>query len=145
MTDEKLIQFIFRGITTEQFALIEAAYKEGDEVKINTTLKVVRNFEKRIVGVFTKFDFEQNGGVFITLEIACHFEIVEESWERICNKETQVVTLPKAFATHLASLSIGVSRGYLHSKLEKLPAFSKYFIPLINPLDLVKEDIPLKP
>ncbi|MBN8699599.1 MAG: hypothetical protein J0L54_08290 [Chitinophagales bacterium] len=140
------ISFLFRGLTAEQFALIDAQFKDNEELRVNTTLKIVKNDEARMIGVYTKIDFLQNStSAFIIVEVSCHFEIIKESWEKIFNPEEKTVTLPKDFATHLAMLTIGSTRGYLLGKIEKHPIYSKFFVPLVNVQDLVKGDVILKP
>ena len=47
MTEEKnKIGFALKKITTEQFAIIESSYKEGDLVDLKAGLRFGMNFEK---------------------------------------------------------------------------------------------------
>ena len=77
------------------------------------------------------------------MEIGCHFEIIEEHWDSLFNKETKELKLPKALALHLVMLTVGTLRGVLHAKTENTP-YNKFFIPTINVNDLVKEDLLIK-
>lgn len=143
--NNNLIKFLLKGINTEQFAVIEKNFKEGDEVKISSALKVLANDEIRMIGVFVKIDFLQNDKSFIILENAGHFEISEESWPSVYNPETKVVTLPKGFSIHIAATVIGIARGYLLAKVEKIPSMRKIFVPLLDATKFIPSDLELKP
>jgi len=141
----ELIQFVLRGLNYEQFALIENAFNEGVEVKIGAALRVMRNDESRFVGFFSRVDFTQNETPFIIVETVSHFEIMQDSWNDILNKETNTLTIPNALALHLATISFGVTRGYLLSKVEKNIKFNRFFVPLITIGNIIKEDMVIYP
>lgn len=135
------IQFGLRSITTEQFALIESAYKEGVDIGIQTNLRFAKRNENKMVGIFTKIEFMQDEIPFIILDMGCHIQIEPKSWENIYNSEKNSITLPMGFVTHLTSLVVGTARGYLHSKLEKNLVLNKLFIPLLDITNVVNTDI----
>lgn len=145
MSNENLkVDYFLKGVNSEQFALIEANYNESDEVQIKVGLKVMRSDEEKLIGFFARLEFSQGESSFIIIETVCHFQIAPDSWKSILNEDTNDLTLPRNFASHLASISFGVCRGYLLGKVEKLPEFSKFFIPLIKVYELVPSDMLLK-
>jgi hypothetical protein len=141
MENKDKISFGLRQITTEQFAIIESAYNENKgDIELGTGLRFGFNIEKKIISVLLAVNFSQENSPFLLLEIGCFFEIIEEHWVELFNSDTQEIKLSKGLATHFVMLSIGTLRGVLHAKTENTP-FNKFFLPIINVNDLVKEDI----
>jgi hypothetical protein len=141
MENKDTISFGLRQITTEQFAIIESGFNEGNNnIELATGLRFGFNTDKRIVTAFIAVNFMQDKKPFLLLETACHFEIVDVTWNHLFNTDKMEINLPKGLATHLALLTIGTTRGVLHAKTENTP-FNKFFLPTINVHDMVKEDI----
>jgi hypothetical protein len=135
----KNISFSLSRISTEQFAIIEDAYKENSAIRIGTNLRYASDEEKKIIAVFSLFVFESNEKPFLIIEAGCHFKIKEESWEEMHNTDNNTLTVPKGFITHMSVLSIGTTRGILHAKTEDT-SFSNFVIPTVNVTELIKED-----
>lgn len=132
------IGFNLLGIKTEQFALIEDNFNESEEVNLVTNLEFKLGCEKKQMGVFANFKFEQKANVFLIIEVSCHFSINPDSWQAYCT-DTEIV-FPKGFMAHLSMLTVGTARGVLHSKTEG-SSFNKFQLPLINVTELVVEDV----
>ncbi|GAA4736925.1 hypothetical protein [Flavisolibacter ginsenosidimutans] len=146
MTETQLpVSFQLADIQTEQFALIEAAYKEteAEHIKLNSSFRFGFNESDKSILASPRFSFEQKENSFIILEVACIYTIADESWRHMFNAKEHTVTLSKAFAAHIAALSIGTVRGVLHAKTEQTP-FNKFMIPLINVAENITEDVLLK-
>lgn len=141
MDKKNQIGFILRGISTEQFAILEEAYdKTNDAIEMSNSIRFGANLAERIIKVVVSVQFLQKKCPFILLEIACFFEIVEGAWNEMYNDKLSQTNLPKALAAHLVTLSIGTLRGVLHAKLENTP-FNSFFLPTINVTEMITEDV----
>lgn len=134
------IEFSLKKITTEQFAIIESAFKEGEDVQFSVNAKYGINEEDKMVAVFVSPAFYQNEKAFLVLEMACHFKIVDDTWESFKNKDKTKLTIPVGFIRHLIMLTIGTARGVLHSRTESTP-FNDFLMPTINVTEIVKSGV----
>lgn len=133
------IGFSLNNITTEQFAIIDSSYTEGVDIDLKAGLKFGINREKKIISVIFSTSLLQEKTPFIIIEVGCNFKIKEEAWDQFLNESKTELIVPKGFVRHLATISVGTTRGVLHSKTENTP-FNKFFLPTINVMDLVKKD-----
>ncbi|WP_394906092.1 hypothetical protein [uncultured Mesonia sp.] len=134
------IGFSLKKITTEQFAIIESAFKEGEDVQFSVNAKYGINEKDKMVAVFVSPAFYQDKKAFLVLEIACHFKIVDDAWESFKNKDKTKLTIPVGFMRHLIMLTIGTARGVLHSRTENTP-FNNFLMPTINVTEIVKSGV----
>src|SRR5690606_8452654 len=134
------IGFSLKKITTEQFAIIEFAFKEGEDVQFSVNAKYGINEKDKMVAVFVSPAFYQDKKAFLVLEIGCHFKIVDEAWESFKNKDKTKLTIPVGFIRHLIMLTIGTARGVLHSRTENTP-FNNFLMPTINVTEIVKSGV----
>ncbi len=134
------IGFSLKKITTEQFAIIESAFKEGEDVQFSVNAKYGINEKDKMVAVFVSPAFYQDKKAFLVLEIACHFKIVDDAWESFKNKDKTKLTIPVGFIRHLIMLTIGTARGVLHSRTENTP-FNDFLMPTINVTEIVKSGV----
>jgi hypothetical protein len=145
MTETTLpIQFALADILTEQFAIVDTAYKEEqtDRIQIISSFKFGFNEENQTILASPRFSFEQNEVAFLLLEVACIFKIEQASLKALYKSEGSL-QLPKPFAAHIAAIAVGVARGVLHAKTEQTP-FNRFMIPLINVNENINEDVVLK-
>lgn len=136
------ISFALIKITTEQFAVIEGVYNENAKIRIKTNLRFAADKVQKMIGVFSNFIFEDSEKPFILIEVGCHFIIQEESWNKMLNLETDTLLVPKSVLSHLAMLSVGTTRGVLHSKTEN-NTFNRFIIPTINVAAMIPDDVVL--
>lgn len=134
------IGFLLNKITTEQFAIIESFYKDNEEVQYNFGLHFGFDKEARIIAVFFKFNFQQDGNPFLIIEVGGHFLIETETWSSFYNIDTEIITIPKGFIQHLSVITVGTSRGILHAKTENT-IFNKFILPAVNLTEIIKEDV----
>ena len=134
------IQFSLRGLSTEQFALIETAFNDKDEIRIQHTIRFARSDERKWIGAFGRLEFIQNDNPFIIIDIGAHFELTVESWELILDTKNLSLMMPQNFAIHLAAIAFSSARGVLHDKLEKTP-FNMFFIPLLDLTKIIQGDV----
>jgi hypothetical protein len=137
------IGFSLQKVTTEQFAILDDSYKEGEEIQLGTNLKFGINEEKHLIVVILSVQFLQKDKPFLKLDAACHFNISVTSWEQFLDNNKKEIVLPNGFIGHLVMLTIGTTRGILHSKTENTP-FNKFLLPTINVNDIIKSDLVMK-
>jgi hypothetical protein len=135
-----MINFSLQKITTEQFAVIEDGFEDKGDIRIGINLRFAADKNLNIISVFSSFTFELEQKPFIIIEAGCHFKIMEESWLQMYVKEGNKLEVHKNFITHLAMLTIGTTRGVLHSKTENT-CYNKYIIPTINVTELINENV----
>lgn len=136
----KRIGFSLNNITTEQFAVIDSSYNEGIDINLKAEFKFGINREQKIISVIFSASFLQENTPFLVIEVGCHFKLKEDAWNQFLNEAKTELIVPKGFVSHLATISVGTTRGVLHSKTENTP-FNKFFLPTINITDLVKKDV----
>lgn len=136
----KPIGFILRGIKTEQFAIIDTNFKEGEPANAGFEIKYAASIDERVIIPIVKFTFDQNKVPFLILEVSCHFEIEEAGFASIHNAYLKQIQIPLDFAMHITMLTVGTARGVLHAKTEST-VFSQFIIPTINLTEIVREDV----
>lgn len=139
MSEIKPIGFALRQVKTEQFAIIEDNYKETEKVELNTSLEFKVSHETKAVGAFVKFVFEQAKCPFLIVEVSCHFNILDSSWEGFQFGENGAVIIPKNLLQHLGMITVGTARGVLHAKTEGT-SLNKFIVPTVNVVEMVKDD-----
>ncbi len=137
------VKFAINRITTEQFAIIENAFVQGKDIRINTNIRYASDNVKKMIACFSTFTYECEKKPFMLIECGCHFFIFKDSWDEMYNKENNTLIVPKSFLIHLAVLSVGTSRGILHSKTEGTD-FNKFILPTINVAEMIKGDAEFK-
>lgn len=138
--NKKSFGFTLNKITTEQYAQVSEPPAKQEKISLSTEFKFGFNHSQRAIGAFTNFRFDNDGEPFLLLEVACHFQIEEESWNAFIDKENNHIVLPKDFAAHLLMITVGTARGVLHSKTEN-SSYNEFFIPLLNVAKLINSDI----
>ena len=133
------IGFALLQVKTEQFAVIEGNYKESEKVELNTSLEFKVSHDTKAIGVFIKFIFEQAKCPFLIVEVSCHFNILDSSWEGFQFGENGAIIIPKNLLQHLGMITVGTARGVLHAKTEGT-SLNKFFIPTVNVVEMVTDD-----
>jgi len=136
----KVIEFALRKIITEQFAVIEDAYKEQDELQLSLTFKFGASPTERTVTVISAFKFEVDKRPFLIIEAGCLFQISPDGWDTLLQETDKKIVIPHNFIHHLTTIAVGTTRGILHSKTENT-LFNRFFIPTINVTEQIKEDV----
>ena len=140
MEKENKTAYSLTQITTEQFAIMEDAFTEKAHVELQTKLRFAFDPDRKYIVVFAMFNFKQNNIAFIIIESGCHFAIQPDSWNKFLNANGTILTVPQSFMSHLASITVGTTRGILHAKTEGT-IMSRFLIPPVNLKELIKEDI----
>ncbi len=134
-----VVEFSIAKVITEQFAIIEKTFIEGEEINLNTNLRFGIDRDQRLVAAFTLFKFEQKEIPFLIVEVSCQFLIAPESWA-VFLKDDVTTTIPKGFMTHLGMTTVGTARGVLHTKTEGT-RFNDFVLPTINVMEMVTADV----
>ena len=134
------VKFGLRKITTQQFATFDSVKVEDKTIAINLNFGFGINDKHRILGCSARFNFLAKEESFMVLDVKCDFEIEEEAWNHFIDQDADTIVFPKGFVQHLGVITIGTSRGILHSKTEN----TEYFIPTLDVTASLKEDIRIK-
>lgn len=139
VTDSKsIVPFRLVNITTEEFAVFKENFDGGDEsFGINLDVQFRANTEEHVVGVFSKFTFDQHGQMVMILGCACHFLIKDEYWQTIITNEQLV--LDAGLLEHFLVLTVGTARGIVHAK--RPTWLHSLILPTMNISSIVKGDL----
>jgi hypothetical protein len=134
------IKFRIVKIETLQFAMLPDFY---DLTSDNFDYSFDLNFafpslEEKIIACSCLVKYEGNSSPFLILEVGMIFEIENESWKRI--KEKDQFILPKETAYHMMSLAVGTVRGILHSETKNTD-FNRLILPSVNLTQVIDTDI----
>ncbi len=141
MTNQKLdIGFSLLKITTEQFATIEEGFNDKGIIRVNTSLRYGADDQNKLIAVFASFIFDSDQKPFIIVEASCQFKVKTEAWRAMYKSDERSILVPKGFLSHLAVITVGTTRGILHSKTEGT-CYNKYVLPTINVSEIIKEDV----
>lgn len=132
------INFNLLKIKTDQFALFEENHVGNDKVNLNTSMSFGLNSADKAFSISIKFTFEIKKKPFLTTQLSCFFQIEDTAWESL--KVNDKIILPKGFVAHMAMITVGTSRGVLHSKTEGT-IFNKYILPTLNVAEMIPEDV----
>lgn len=132
------IGFKLEKINTEQFAIIESSYDDSnDGIGLEANVKFGINTEDSAIISIIKFQFEQNDKPFLIIEVSCEFSIGQDKWNKFSSEKT--IHIPKALLAHLAMITIGTTRGILHSKTDNTK-FNEFILPTLNVAEMITED-----
>jgi hypothetical protein len=134
---DKNIEFSIKNINTEQFALFEENRFDNGKINLETNLSYGLNVVERDFIISIKFTFEMKKKPFMSIQVNCNFEIGLESFNDLITDNKIIV--PNWFIAHMAMITVGTSRGILHSKTEGT-IFNKYILPTINVAQMIPED-----
>jgi hypothetical protein len=132
------IGFSLFEIKTDQFALFEENYSNKGNINLGTDLTFGLNKENKVFSVTAKFTFEMKKKPFMSIQITCYFAINETNWNDFVNGNR--ITFPKQFVSHMAMLTVGTSRGILHTKTENT-IFNSYILPTTNVAEIISDDV----
>jgi hypothetical protein len=132
------INFSLLKIETSQFAIFEENFEKSEVVNLNTNLSFGLNSLDKVFLITPKYTFETDNKPFMAIQISCYFKIEDATWESFKNK-TKII-FPKDFVAHMAMITVGTSRGVLHSKTEGT-VFNHYILPPLNVAEMVGEDV----
>lgn len=131
MQKEGSIAFSLRQIETNQFATFGDGEGEADQLTEQIQFSFGTVLEEQVVACIFTYTLRVKEQPFITIEVACSFNIEEKNWNELLDRKNKQLTLPKNFAQHIANITVGTARGVLHTKTERT-LFNQYPVALIN-------------
>jgi hypothetical protein len=132
-------EFNLKKINTKQFAIIETSYDgSGDKTTLEMGFSFGINAEILAIVSMVKFQFKQKNKPFLLIEVSCEFEIEAQKWNSFLQKSKKGILFPKDVIIHLATITVGISRGILHSKTENTE-FNQFILPTINLNEVITE------
>ena len=140
MDVKKPIGFSFHRISIEQFAIIEDKFKDGEGINLSTGIEFALDTDNKILICYFTVKYEQSDSPFLLIKCGCHFGIGQESWTKY-QTDSATVTFPQGFMAHLATLTVGTTRGVLHVKTEGT-TFNRFLLPTVNVMEMIPTDIP---
>lgn len=145
-TKAKKIKLGLSGINTCQFASIgnPPSPDTASEIRENIEFVFGASEADRLIGCMFRYSLLEGERLFLTIQVSCDFDIREEDWGKLLNNERRTLTLSKGFAQYLAEITVGTTRGILHSKTENTP-LNKYPVGLVDFATIFSDDtvIPL--
>jgi hypothetical protein len=133
-----IINFNLLKIKTDQFAVFEENFNKSEIVNLNTNLSFGLNSDDKVFLVTPKYTFEIQGKPFMTVQISCFFKIEDSTWNAF--KKKKQIVFPKDFVAHMAMITVGTSRGILHTKTEGT-VFNEFILPPLNVSEMIGEDV----
>lgn len=134
-------EFALKGMRTSQFALFTDEFLSKEKVEYHISFDFKFDTQQRQTMVLLGLVYSQGKKMLCKLDTETSFEIRESSWNAFQKTESGRI-IPKSALAHFAHLSLGSARGILHSKTENT-ALHAIILPLINVLEMVKEDVEL--
>lgn len=132
------IGFKLERIKTEQFAIIEDLYDDcNEEIDLETSVNFGTSLDNPAIITIIKLQFKQNKNPFLIIEVSCEFSVKKDKWIEF--SKGKVILIPKGFLAHLAMITIGTTRGILHSKTDNTK-FNEFILPAINVSEMIIED-----
>lgn len=141
--EELALSFKLVDISTNEFAILENSYTEDENVQMGTFVSFGHDREHRILGATLKFQFEQSENPFLVIAASCSFQLAEDAWNSLQDKEEKKIVIPEGFASHMAVITVGTIRGILYEKTKDTP-FKDYIIPPINLTELIEGDLEIE-
>ena len=71
-------------------------------------------------------------------EVSCHFKITNDTWEELI--QGNGIIYPKGFLVHLCVITVGTSRGVIHTKTQD-SAIGAIVLPTLDVRNVIQEDI----
>lgn len=131
-------KFKINNISTKQFAILKSDFNpHNKEIEINTEIKLDANPVDNNITSSTLFKFSFEEELLVLIETSCTFKISDSFWDtQLIDKQ---LTIPKNLSRHLTLITIGTTRGILHSKTEGT-RYNNLILPAINVEAIINSD-----
>ncbi len=137
-TTTKTVGFYLANINTEQFAIITKEIADGSELSLNIDINFGLDTNMEMIGCFVNIDYLHKKKLALTVKVKCEFKIESDAWASFM-KPPKRLKIPKGFLQHLAIISVGTTRGVLHTKTENT-IYNLYPLPTINVSEKLNTD-----
>ncbi|AQW90040.1 hypothetical protein [Elizabethkingia anophelis] len=130
-------KFKLLRISTEEFAILEPIHPREEMLEFNLKIHFAISDQDEQIACITVIELSTKLKSILKLKNIVEFEVKPDDWQNFRNKNK--IIIPKDLLAHLAMISVGTTRGVLHSKTEKTD-YQLFTLPLIDVVDLIKED-----
>lgn len=137
--EQKKVGFVLQTIKTEQFAILNENLNHKKTVDLDSQLQFKFDQKQKLIGVEVSFEYIQSKKVLLKIVVSCHFKIESDSWQTFLETQKGKIVVPKGFLAHLAMITVGTTRGVLHTKTESTD-FAKFILPAMNVFDMIPND-----
>lgn len=132
------VPFLLASISTEEFATFRDNFvSDEEEFEIGMNVEVHFNKPYDHVGVYTRFEFQQEGQPVMVMKCGCHFEFDKSYWADLISDHQ--ITIPASLITHLLVITVGTARGIIHAK--KPAWLEKALLPTLDVSGVMQEDM----
>ncbi|MHA6697370.1 hypothetical protein [Chryseobacterium sp. A301] len=132
------IDFQLIKIENPEFAILEPSYDDVKRIKVNTALRFSISDPHNMITCQVIIEYiSHDSKKLLKLQTDNHFKVKPNDWAKF--KTENMITLPKGFLAHLATISVGNTRGVLFSKSENT-FYNRFLLPLINVVEMIPED-----
>ena len=128
--EQKKVGFELQGIKTEQFAILHEDFNHKKPVDLDSQLQFKFDQKQNLIGVEVSFEYIQSKKILLKIVVSCHFKIEADSWQTFLEIQKGKIVVPKGFLAHLAMITVGTTRGVLHTKTESTD-YAKFILPAI--------------
>jgi len=132
------VGFRLSGINIEQFAILEELGKSPEGLRLNMDINFGIDAMNQKLGCFVAIAYLIEDRIGMKLETKCEFQIEPKAWKSFISKPTSI-KFNKGFLRHLAMISVGTSRGILHSQTLGSD-YNNYPLPTLNVDAMVNND-----
>ncbi len=136
--NELQIKFRIQRIETLQFALLQEDIAE-DKLAYSVNFGYAIDTDALVVRSKFRYELLRETQPCLLIEVAVDFAIEQKCFEEHFKKEGKPV-IPQNFATHMAMITVGTTRGILHEKTKDSP-LNSLPIPTVNVSSKITEDI----
>lgn len=143
MDANQTIGFQLAGVQTHQFAIVEPDFNTTTPLDVEYGFEIRKDNDQKIIAILFQTRFKYQEKNIIVLECSCHFKIMDDSWNRFKEPDSNALTVPKGFLTHLAIITVGTARGILHTKTEGTN-FNGYMLPTLNVSDIFPDAVKIE-
>lgn len=139
---ELTYKFEIQEIQTVEFATLTKSIDPDKIIRLDSNLQF--GIYPEVNGIVCEITIElyEEEKLILKLVTNCNFIVENNSWEKLKTEENKI-SLPKGFLSHLATISMGTTRGILHTKTENT-IFNHFTLPLINVKEMIQEDQPFE-
>lgn len=138
--EQQSISFRINHIETLQFAILQETVNEN-ALSLSAAFGFGVDSDARMVRCTYRYEFFSDHKRAMVIETAMDFILEEVSFKNQILKEDKCV-LPKTFATHLAMILVGTTRGILFEKT-KGTSLNAFPMPTVNVTESIANDVEL--